>query len=196
MSTSSRTSAHLGRARLIAQEDLSAEQARIVHTISAGRGFFGGPFAPWLHSPEFADRAQALGQVVRFESALPPQLSELAILIVGRHWSADFEWHAHAPIAVKAGVRGEVVEAIRTGSPLPPLAPDEQAIVAFATELLENHRVSQVTYDAAAARFDERQLTDLVGILGYYSLICMTLNAFEIPTPDGSLPLSSIGGAQ
>ena len=184
--------ARLGRTRLIAPAERSAEQAAVVETISAGRGFFGGPFAAWLHSPGFADRAQALGKFVRFDSALPPRLSELVILIVGRHWGADFEWHAHAPIALAAGLPAPLIEAIRTGSPLPPCAADETAVAAFATELLATRHVGQPTYDAAAALLDERQLTDLVGIIGYYCLICMTLNAFEIPTPDGSRPLSAV----
>jgi 4-carboxymuconolactone decarboxylase len=168
---------------------LDPEQRRVHDAIVAGpRGKLEGPLRAWLASPEFADRAQALGAFCRFGTSLPPRLSELALLVVGAHWRADFEWHAHHPIAVKAGVDPAALEAIRLGrEPVLPRA-DEAAVHAFARELLATHRVSDTTYRRAVELLGERAVVDLGGVLGYSGLICMTIVAFEVPLPAGATP--------
>ena len=147
-----------------------------------------GPFHAWLYSPELADRAQKLGKFCRFSSSLPKRLSELAILVVARHWSAQFEWYAHAPMAISAGISVEVVEAIRTKE-IPILdADDERLVYDFVSELLESRTVSQSTYEQAEATLGRLGVVDLVGIVGYYCLVSVTLNVFDMPLPKGEAP--------
>ena len=174
-------------------ERLTAEQRRVYDNILASpRGVVIGPHRVWLLSPKMADRAQALGEFCRFHSSLAPNLSELAIIVMGAYWKAGFEWFHHAPIAIKAGVDPAVVEAIRTGRE--PVLPDEKesAVYRFTRELITRHRVSKPTYDKAIELFGDVGVVDLTAILGYYTLICMSIVAFEIPTDDGSDPFAGV----
>jgi 4-carboxymuconolactone decarboxylase len=172
-------------------EAMTAEQRRVHDEIAAGpRGKVEGPLAVWLHSPGLADPAQKLGAYARFGSSLPPELSELAILVTAQAWRADFEWYAHARLARAAGIPEAVIEAIRVGA-APDLAdPKARAVYAVARELHASRALSDATYAAAEAALGIRGLVDLVGILGYYTLVSMTLNAFEVPTPDASRPFA------
>ncbi len=175
----------------LAYEQMSDEQKRIHDEITAGpRGAVVGPLKVWLRSPALADRAQKLGAHARYYSSLPPHLSELAILVTGSIWKADFEWYAHVGPARDAGIPEAVIEAIRTGAE--PSLEDEQsqAVYAVSREMHENRRLSDGTYKAASAALGEQGLVDLIGILGYYTLISMTLNAFQVENPDGSMPFA------
>jgi 4-carboxymuconolactone decarboxylase len=167
-------------------DTLDPEQRRVYDAIAAGpRGRVEGPLRVWVRSPALADKAQALGAFCRFGSSLPPRLSELAILVTGAYWKSGFEWFAHAPIAQRAGVDAAVIEAIRTGATPTFAKEDEAAVHAFASEVWRTRRVSDATYAHAKAALGERGLIDLVGILGYYGLVSMTINAFEVPLPSG-----------
>jgi 4-carboxymuconolactone decarboxylase len=172
-------------------EQMTAEQQRIHDEIAAGpRGQVVGPLEPWLHAPGLADHAQKLGAYLRFHSALAPALAELAILVTARHWRAEFEWHAHARLGCAAGIPDAVIEAIRTDAE-PTLADaSSRAVYALARELVATRTLSDATYAAAEAALGQRALVDLVGLLGYYALVSMTLNAFAVPTPDGSHPFA------
>lgn len=166
---------------------LTSEQRRVHDTIVAGpRGKVEGPLKVWLHSPRLAERAQELGTHCRFNSGLPPRLSELAILLTGAYWKAGFEWWAHAPMALEAGLDPEAIEAIRVGRKPVLARTDEAAIYAFASELICNRRISDATYRLAVAELGQAGVVDLVGILGYYALISMTIVAFEVPLPEGA----------
>lgn len=166
---------------------LSPDQRRIYDAIVNGpRGVVEGPLRVWLTSPGLADTAQALGAFCRYGTSLPPRLSELAILVTGAFWRSGFEWAVHAPIALKSGLSPEVVEAIRTDGTPTFAQEDEAAIYAFARELHRDRKVSDATFTHALALFGETGVVDLVGILGYYTLISMTINAFHVPLPDGA----------
>jgi len=168
-------------------EKLSAEQRRAYDAIVAGpRGRVVGPLRVWLESPQLADHAQALGAFCRFGTSLPPRLSELAIITTGAFWRASFEWHAHAPMAIKAGIDPAAVEAIRTAKMPQFSRADEAAVHAFASELIETRRVSDQTFQRAVDVLGLAGVVELVGILGYYSLVSLTLNAFEVPVPPGA----------
>jgi 4-carboxymuconolactone decarboxylase len=170
----------------IAEQELSPEQRRVYDAISAGpRGAVQGPLRVWLNSPDLADRAQALGAFCRFGTTLPPRLSELAIVTTGAYWKAGFEWAVHAPIAVKAGLDAGAVEAIRKGEQPTFARADEAAVHAFASELLHRRKVSDETYRRAEKEIGRRGVVELVGILGYYGLISMTIVVFEVPVPEG-----------
>jgi 4-carboxymuconolactone decarboxylase len=168
---------------------LTDEQRRVAEQIQAGpRGGLAGPFWPWLRSPELADRAQKLGELVRFHSTLSPRLFELAVLVTAQHWKAQFEWYAHAPLARKAGLDEEIIGAIQAGTKPAFARPDEAAVYDFAVELYARKRVSDATYAAAVTHLGERGAVELVGILGYYALVSMTLNTFGIEVPAGTPP--------
>lgn len=166
---------------------LDPEQKRVHDAIVSGpRGQVQGPLRVWLQSAQLGDRAQALGAFCRFGTSLPPRLSELAIVITGAFWRAGFEWHVHAPLAVKAGIDAEAVEAIRAGKPPKLARGDEAAAYAFAHELLTTRRVSDPTYARALEQLGMKGLVEFTGVLGYYGLISLTINAFEIPLPEGA----------
>jgi 4-carboxymuconolactone decarboxylase len=165
---------------------MSGEQRRIYEEIGAGpRGRVAGPLSVWLHRPGLADPAQKLGRYVRYETALPARLSELAILVTARLWGSEYEWQAHKGHALKAGLSPKTVEAIRAKR-RPDFETDDEAVVYdFAVSLDRERRVPDALYRRAVAILKEDGVVDLVGILGYYTLISMTINAFEIAPPPG-----------
>lgn len=177
------------------EEDLNTAQQALLESLRAGpRGkslTLRGPFAAWMHAPEFGQLAQALGAHARYKTALEPRLSEFAILCTARFWKAQYEWFAHGPMALKAGVKPKVIEDLRKGR-APASAPkDERAIYAFVQELYKTRRVSNPTYKRVRAFLNDAAMVELVGILGYYTLISMTLNVFHmLPPEDEKLPFA------
>ena len=168
-------------------DNLSPEQRKVHDAIVAGpRGKIEGPLKIWLHSPDLASRAQELGAFCRYHTSLPKRLSELAILITGAHWRAGFEWHVHAPAGIAAGLDPDAVEAIRTGRRPNLERADEVATYDFVRELLDRQRVSDETYARTQSQLGAVGVVELVGILGYYALISMTIAAFRVPLPDGA----------
>jgi 4-carboxymuconolactone decarboxylase len=143
-----------------------------------------GPFAVWMHAPDFGHLAQALGGHCRYKTSLSPRLSEFAILCTARLWRAQYEWYAHAPIADKAGVTLRTIEDLRRGRPPNSAPKDERAIYDFVQELYKTRRVSDRTYKRVHALLGDQAIVELVGILGYYALISMTLNVFRMMPPE------------
>ena len=165
---------------------LSAEQRKVYDAIASGpRGHVRGPLQVWLQSPELASRAQELGAFCRYHTSLPKRLSELAILITGATWRAGFEWFVHAPEGIKAGLDPEMVETIRAGRRPQFKRDDEAAVYEFTRELLDTHGVSDATYQQAEKELGQVGLVELIGILGYYALISMTITAFRVTVPEG-----------
>jgi 4-carboxymuconolactone decarboxylase len=142
-----------------------------------------GPFEPLMHSPQVMSQARAMGDYLRYKSAVGNTLSELAILVTAREWSQDYEWHVHQPIALKAGIRKEVVDAIADGRRPAGMTADEEIVYDFSMELLRNKQVSDATFERAKARFGTRGAVDLTGIVGYYTFLAMQLNAAQYPIP-------------
>ena len=172
-------------------EEMTPEQRKVAEGIIAGpRGGMRGPFESLLRAPELADHAQRLGAYCRYNTSLAPHLSELAILLTGRHWSAQYEFYAHARLARQAGLPDETIEAIRTGR-RPAFRDDlEEVIYDLVTTYLARHRVPDDLYQRAVTLLGERGVVDVVGIVGYYGLVSMTLNVFEVGLPEGEpLPL-------
>lgn len=153
-----------------------------------------GPFALMLHSPELMLHAQRLGEYLRYRSAIGTTLSELAILVTARFWSQDYEWDLHQPIAVRAGIRPAVTDAIRDGVRPDAMSEDEAIVYDFSTELHRDRRVTDATYARAAARFGKQGLIDLAAINGYYALLAMQMNAAEMALPPGAQRLPRIAG--
>jgi 4-carboxymuconolactone decarboxylase len=147
-----------------------------------------GPFAVWLHAPEFGDLAQRVGAHCRYKTSLPARLSEFAILTMARLWRAQFEWNAHAPLAERAGVSARTLADLRAGRYPKSARPDERALYDFIRELHRQKRVSEKTYHRVRNILEERGVVELVGILGYYTLVSMTLNVFNVSV-DPTQPL-------
>jgi 4-carboxymuconolactone decarboxylase len=165
---------------------MSDAQREVYAQIASGpRGVVQGPLLVWLHNPELARHAQALGAYCRYSTSLPPRLSELAILVTGAHWQAAFEWTIHAPIGLAAGLSRELVESLRCNERPAAMSEEENVVYDFATELLKTRRVSDSTFAIAREQLGSEGVVDLVGLLGYYGLISMTLNAFEVAESDG-----------
>jgi 4-carboxymuconolactone decarboxylase len=172
------------------EEQMTPPQKALRDAISSGpRGIrkkLNGPFAIWLQAPEFGDLAQRLGAHVRYNTALSPRQSEFAILCTGQKWKAQYEWFAHEPMALKAGVKPQTVKDIKAGR-LPKGAPkDERAIYDFIQELYKTRRVSDKNYKRVHSFLGDRGMVELIGIMGYYTLISMTLNVFRADLPDNA----------
>jgi len=164
-------------------KQMTAAQRSAHHAIVSGpRGAVRGPLAVWLHRPELAYTAQALGRYCRYETSLPPRLSELAILVLARVWGSEYEWYVHKPLALQAGVSPQIVEAIRNETPVFGDAA-EAAVYTFLVDLHRDRKVSDAMYAEAVAQLGEAGVIDLVGIAGYYTLISMTINVFEVAPP-------------
>ncbi len=156
--------------------------------IVESRGAVAGPFGVWLHSPEFADRAQRLGALVRYETRLDSRLSELAILVTARAWDCQLEWTLHEPFATEAGLAPELIEAIRLGQYPEFDRDDEQTIYDYVAELVYNRFIQERTFATALDLLGDGGIVDLTGLIGYYSMAAMTLNAFQVPLPKGRKP--------
>jgi 4-carboxymuconolactone decarboxylase len=172
---------------------LTPEQRAVADAIVSGpRGGLRGPFEPWLRSPVLADRAQKLGEYCRFSSSLPRDLSELAILLTGKRYRAQFEFWAHVRLARQAGLPEDIIEAVRMGRRPRLRRESEQVVYDVVTEYFATNRVSDATYKRAIATLGEQGLVDLVGTVGYYSLVSITLNVFQMELPPGEkLPLAA-----
>ena len=176
--------------RLSLPEPPTPEQAEVIAEVVAGkRGRVPGPMIGWLPNPELARRAQHLGALLRYDTSLEPVLSELAILICARHWTSHYEWTAHKRIALEVGLDPRTIADIAARKADPFLRDDrERAVFSVASTLLAETRLNDTLYAHGRAILGERGMVDLVGILGYYSLVALTLNAFELGLPEGHAP--------
>lgn len=142
-----------------------------------------GPFEPLMHSPQVMSQARAMGDYLRYNSAIGNTLSELAILVTAREWTQDYEWYVHQPIALKMGIKPEVAAAIADGRRPAAMTEDEAIVYDFSVELHRNKRVSDVTFERAEKRFGKKGVVDLTGINAYYALLAMQLNVAQYQLP-------------
>jgi 4-carboxymuconolactone decarboxylase len=177
------------RAAILAEDKLSPPQRALLDSIRSGPRGAGvnirGPFAVFLHAPEFGELAQKLGGHCRYKTAVPPRLSEFAILVTAKLWRAQYEWYAHVPQAERAGVKPATIRELHQGRPPKSAPKDERAIYDFVQELYKSRRVSDKTFNRVSAMLGEAATVEFVGILGYYVLISMILNVFRMPPPEG-----------
>jgi 4-carboxymuconolactone decarboxylase len=173
----------------ISGETMTAEQKKAVAEFVAARGTQpGGPFVPLLRSPEVMTRARAMGDYLRYNSVLPAKLSEFVILMTARQWTQQYEWNAHYPIAIEAGLNPSIARAIAEGRRPERMAEDEEILYDFCSELQRNQSVSDVLYARAVAKFGEQGVIDTVGIVGYYTLLAMVMNTARTPLPANATP--------
>jgi 4-carboxymuconolactone decarboxylase len=177
------------RVEVLAEDRLTPAQRTLLDSIRSGPRGGGitirGPFAVFLHAPGFGELAQQLGGHCRYKTAVPPRLSEFAVLVTAKLWRAQYEWFAHVPQAERAGVKPETIRDLHRGR-LPKSAPkDERAIYDFIDELYRTRRVSDRNFNRVKDILGEAATIEFVGILGYYVLISMILNVFRMPVPEG-----------
>ncbi len=175
-------------------DQMTPDQKALAGKILSGpRKSIGGPFNAWLRSPILGDRMQAVGEHIRFNSSIPRRLNEFAILITARAWNAKYEWYAHYPLALEAGLKPEVAADLAKGLRPRAMADDEAAVYDFCTELRRDKRVSDTTFANVKSRLGDQGVIDLIAVSGYYDLVSMTLNVAEVPTPpDGALALPDL----
>ena len=170
------------------QEDaLNPEQRRIWDDCKAGpRGSVPPPVHVWLKSPNLADNAHKLGAHVRFGTGFSQKLTEIAILMTARYWTAQFEWAAHVRLGLQAGLSQEQIDAIAARRAPQFSDPDDQLVYDFCRDYYDDHRVDDATYERVVRRWGDQGIVDLAGLIGYYSFVSVTLNTFEVPIPAGA----------
>jgi len=175
----------MARLQIPTDDQLTPEQKEVVSEVLAGiRSSVPKPVYAWMRNPEFARRAQKLGELLRFQTILAKHESELAILICGAHWASHYEWTAHRKIALEAGLDPKTIADLAAGRE--PFVRDEREEIVYqvASTLLRTRRLPDQLYGKGRDVLTERGMVELVGILGYYSLISLTINAFELGLPE------------
>ena len=177
---------HVDRMPPIPRSEMNDAQREAADALAAGpRGGVKGPFIPLLRSPELMNRLQKVGEYLRFRTGLEPRISEFVMLVVSRHWTQQFEWAVHAPLALKAGVKPETVESLAAGRRPEAMTRAEAIAHDFLAELIRNKGVSDATYKEAVEQFGEHALIDLLGLAGYFITVSMVMNVAHTPPPEG-----------
>ena len=181
--------ARRGRMSRLAPESMTEAQRKAAEEVAAGpRGEVRGPFNVLLRSPELMSPVQKVGEYLRFRCQLDRRIAEMATLIAARHWTQNYEWSAHHPLALQAGLKAEVAQAIADGRRPSGMAQDEESTYDLLTEALQNKSVSDVTYERAVQQFGEQKVVDLLAIAGYYALLAIMMNVARTPLPEGKQP--------
>jgi 4-carboxymuconolactone decarboxylase len=172
--------------------EMSSEQQRLYQEISGPRGNVAGPFALWIRLPAVADVANKFGNALRLEGKLDRRIFELVVLIIARHWGAQYEWFVHEPAAIKAGLAPEIAAAIRNGLE-PAYARDDERVAATLTkELLQSRAVSLATYDRTLDLFGLDLVIEMITVIGFYTTAAMMINTFESSVPGDARPLPAL----
>ncbi|HEX7466327.1 MAG TPA: carboxymuconolactone decarboxylase family protein [Usitatibacter sp.] len=166
----------------------AAQQKAAAELIAGPRKGVVGPFIALMRSPALMDRLGRVGEYLRFENALPQRLVEFAILLTARHVTNQFEWILHYPLAIKAGVSRQTLDAVSAGNRPADMAKDEEVVHDFVTELLRESFVSDANYAAALGRFGEKGVIDLTATVGYFVAVCLVMNVAGTPPPPSEVP--------
>jgi 4-carboxymuconolactone decarboxylase len=158
---------------------------RVLKVSSAG---LGGPYAMLLRSPVLLERYLGMTDYLRFETSMPKRLNEMAILIQARLWDAQYEWWAHYPIALKAGLSEAIANDIRDGKRPADMKPDEEAVYDVCIELLRERHLTDATFERAKTILGEQQVIDLVAVAGFYVMVSTVIHAGRIGIPNNGVP--------
>ena len=176
-------------------DQLTPKQKEVADKHAARRDRVSGPYNVWLHSPELMEKVSAISNYMRFDCGLPVKLREFGILVTARYWDAQYSWNAHVDKALAAGIPEDVVRDLAAGKKPNFKADDERVYYTFAMEVLENHFVSDKTFNEARKIFGERTLVDLIGSVGYFSMLQMCLNSAEVDLQaDRKPPFADVSG--
>jgi 4-carboxymuconolactone decarboxylase len=173
-------------------DQLTPDQKKWAESISApprNAKFSNPPYNEYIRSPAFAERVTAMSDYLRWNSSLPPRLSEFAILIAARHWTQQFEWHQHYPLSIKGGLDPKILADMIVGKRPADMKEDEAVLYDLVTQLYQDKDVTDATFDAAVAKFGENGIMDVIGILGYYDMVSMTLIAARAAPPKDDVPV-------
>jgi 4-carboxymuconolactone decarboxylase len=174
------------RFKPLAYDEMTPAQKTMLENLIAGpRSGANGPFNVLLRSPEMGDIAQKFGASMRFNSSIPSRLNEMAIIIVARYWTSQYEWYAHHRAALQAGLNPAVADAIAAGKRPAAMQKDEEVVYTFCTELLNTKQVSDATFAATKALVGERGIVDLIGVMSWYQMVSALLNTDRYPLPEG-----------
>ena len=186
-------------------DQMNADQKKLLAALLAGpRGggntspeavqkiLHNGPFNAWMRSPDLGNRLQNVGAYIRYRTSLPLRLNEFAILITAREWTSQYEWYAHYPLAMKAGLNAKIADELALGKRPSAMSDDEAAVYEFCTQLHRTRNIDDATFDRALALFGERGVVDLIGVSGYYTAVSMTLNVAQVLPEGAPLPLKSL----
>jgi 4-carboxymuconolactone decarboxylase len=176
----------------LADRNMTSEQRRIADSIKAGRKSLSGPFHAMLRSPDLAAPLERIGAYLRFNAPMPQKLKELAIIIVARYWSAQFEWVVHRQLAEGAGFASSKADVLMAGRRPVDFDHDEELVFRFVVQLLISGFIDDATFDKAKASFGELQVADLIGLVGYYCTISFFLNVDRHPIPKGTAGLPAL----
>jgi 4-carboxymuconolactone decarboxylase len=176
-------------------EKMTPAQRTVADAIMSGpRKGLSGPFNAWLRSPELADRLQKVGEYLRFNTSLDRRVNEMAIIMTAQYWGSQYEWYAHAPLALKAGLDPKTVEAIGAGRKPDNMKEDEAIVWEFTTQLRRDHGVDDAIYQKSVTKFGEQGVMDLIAVNGYYDVVSMTLNVAHVAPPAGAeMPFKQAG---
>jgi 4-carboxymuconolactone decarboxylase len=175
------------RIKRISPDEMNTEQKEVYDAnVKSKRGRMPAPVHAWIRSPQMAKRMEPLGEFLRYDASLGARLSEIAILVTARHWTAHFEWYAHKRLGLEAGLDPQVISDIAARH-TPDFKGDAKAQVTYEVSkaLHEDHKLATPLYERAIAALGEKGLVELIGLLGYYCLVSMTLNTFEFDLPEG-----------
>lgn len=186
MTTANKRTERMSR---IAPENMTEAQKKSAAELASGpRGEVRGPFNVLLRSPELMSPLQKVGEYLRYKCALDRRIAEMATLMAARHWTQVYEWNAHHPLALKAGLKPEVAQAIAEGRRPTGMAVDEEVVYDVLIEALQNKSVSDATYERGIKQYGEQNLVDLLAIAGYYAMLAMLLNVARTQLPEGKEP--------
>ena len=178
----------MGRLKMRGRDELSAKEQQLYDRIAAQRGAVRGPFNAWLYSPDLCDKVEAFGKFVRFESDVPMNLKEVAVLVVAHKFRSNYVWQAHERFALKHGVSQEVIDSIRGGH-LPNFPTvEERKVYNYALEMMTDHHVSDATWQAMVEMLGEKRLVEFTAFIGNFSMVCLAVNAFAVDMPEGVAP--------
>jgi 4-carboxymuconolactone decarboxylase len=170
-------------------ENMTEEQRAAAAELASGpRGEVRGPFNVLLRSPGLMTPLQKVGEYLRFKCQLDRRIAEFATLIAARQWTQTYEWQAHHPLALKAGLKPEIAQAVAEGRRPTGMAQDEEVVYDVLTEAFQNKSVCDATYERALRQFGEQNLVDLLAIGGYYAMLAMLLNVARTQLPEGKQP--------
>ena len=177
------------RFRPLTWDQMTPAQKTMTENVLFGeRGSMAGPFNVMLRSPEMGDLAQKFGAYARFHSQISPKLREMAIMIVMRYWTTQYEFQAHHRAALQAGLSPAICDAIAAGKRPSGMSEDEAAVYNFGSELLNTKQVSDATFQQAVKVLGEQSVTDQMMLMGYYQMVAMMLNVDRYPLPEGQKP--------
>lgn len=183
------------RLRTLGYEQLTPRQKETWNRHAERRDKPVGPYLTWLHSPELMDKVSPLSNYFRFDCNRPVKLREFGILVMSRYWDAQYAWNAHVDKARAAGIPDDVIKDLAAGRKPNFKADDERIYYTFAMEMLENHFVSDKTFEEARKHFGEAALVDLIGTVGYFSMLGIVLNASETDLqPNREPPFPDVRG--